>query len=304
MNNRVYKTVIAFAFILSLIVSAGPVMAKENDRGNGKNEDRKENRDNSKKIEKTGNNGWALGHFIAPGWLKKNNQFDLTSFQTAFRDFLANYRLTHATSTVPAPVVDVTAPVVSNLQVTSERVRATIHFTTNENANSVVYLSTTTPVDVSSTSVSVAGDMKKLNHDIALSNLATSTTYYFVVKVTDASGNSSYSNTGSFVTKAIITPADTVAPKISNVYAVVGTSSVAVNWVTNEAATSKIFYGTTLPVNVLASTTANVENTTLVTNHTLTLGGLATSTKYYFVIESKDATGNVKHSVDYYVVTP
>jgi len=308
MNKNMLKSVIASIFMLSLLVSAGPISAKENDRGDNKNNDHKQVTVKTVKndVNVTNNNGWAWGRFFAPGQLKKNGLFDLAGFQQALRDFITNYRLTHGATTTPTPVpasVDTSAPVIGGLQVTAERVNATLHFTTNESANSVVYLSTSTPVDVSSTSVAVAGDMQKLNHAIVLSNLATSTTYHFVVKVTDAAGNSAYSNTGSFVTKAIVIPTDAAAPKISNVYAVVGTSSVAVNWVTNEPATSKIFYGTSTPVDVSASGALNVENTSLVTTHSLSLSGLATSTKYYFVLESKDAAGNIKHSVDYYVIT-
>lgn len=84
---------------------------------------------------------------------------------------------------------------------------------------------------------------------------------------------------------------DTTAPVIS----ALGVSSLAsttatVSWTTNEPATSKLYYGTTTPVALGSALT--VGNGSLVTSHVLGLSGLATSTTYSYVLESKDAVAN------------
>lgn len=86
--------------------------------------------------------------------------------------------------------------------------------------------------------------------------------------------------------------ADTTAPSISGVSAST-TASTTMNiiWTTNEAASSRVWYGTTSPL-TLASPTTNVFNSSLVNAHSLSLSGLSASTTYYFVVESKDAAGN------------
>ena len=87
-------------------------------------------------------------------------------------------------------------------------------------------------------------------------------------------------------------PADTSAPAISAISTSnVASTSARVNWTTNEAATSKVYYSATSPV-VATSSTPSVSNLNLVTNHELTITGLIVSTTYHFLVESKDAAGN------------
>lgn len=87
------------------------------------------------------------------------------------------------------------------------------------------------------------------------------------------------------------TPPDTTAPVISSVVvSPIASTTATVLWSTNEAATSKVYYGTTSPVNL--GTALSVVNTSLVTVHTLGLTGLTASSTVYFVVESKDASNN------------
>jgi peptidoglycan hydrolase-like protein with peptidoglycan-binding domain len=90
--------------------------------------------------------------------------------------------------------------------------------------------------------------------------------------------------------------ADTIAPVISSTNVLTGASTTTVNWITNEVSTSKLYYGTTSPLVLTALTTLMASNTTFVTNHSISLSGLATSTVYRFVIESKDASNNIATS--------
>lgn len=88
---------------------------------------------------------------------------------------------------------------------------------------------------------------------------------------------------------ATTTP-DTIAPTISAI-TVGSISSLAgsVTWTTNEAASSKLYIGTTSPVTTAVATWTN---TALQTAHTAVLSGLTANTTYYFVIEATDAAGN------------
>jgi len=83
---------------------------------------------------------------------------------------------------------------------------------------------------------------------------------------------------------------DTTPPVISNVTVDPSGDSATITWDTNEPANSKItFADETLAT---ASTTEMVSMTELVTSHSLDLTGLATSTTYYFTVESVDESGN------------
>lgn len=86
-------------------------------------------------------------------------------------------------------------------------------------------------------------------------------------------------------------PADTAAPVISG-QAVSGISSTtaSLSWSTNEAATGKVYYGTTSPVDF--ATALTVSDATTMTAHALSLTGLTASTTYSYALESKDAAGN------------
>jgi peptidoglycan hydrolase-like protein with peptidoglycan-binding domain len=87
-------------------------------------------------------------------------------------------------------------------------------------------------------------------------------------------------------------PKDTTAPIISSV----GTTNLLATttnivWTTNENSNSRVWFGTTTPVNY--KTDPNIRTgDTFVTNHVIPLSGLSTSTTYYFVVGSIDPFGN------------
>jgi len=90
------------------------------------------------------------------------------------------------------------------------------------------------------------------------------------------------------------TTSDIIAPNISRITTLVSTSTINIGWKTNENATSRVYYGTSIGLDVNASTTNFIENSALKKNHILTLSDLATSTTYYFALESKDGSNNKK----------
>lgn len=96
--------------------------------------------------------------------------------------------------------------------------------------------------------------------------------------------------------------ADTTAPIISGVsISALTSTSAAVNWTTNEAATSKVYYGTTTPLNLASAGTAS--SAVLSTSHSIPLSGLVASTTHYYVLESKDAANNTATSTEQNFVT-
>lgn len=196
---------------------------------------------------------------------------------------------------------DTTAPVISSLVVTPSATAATVTWNTNENADSAVFYGTSLPLNTSATATQiVSSDTKVTSHSLQLTNLSTSTTYYAAVRSRDASGNMTLSSPVSFTTG---TNTDVAAPSLTNLIAVVGTSTIRFTWNTNESATSKVFYSTTTPVNVNSTSTPSVEDTALATSHSVTLTGLSTSTIYRIVIQSKDAAANVGSISEFSVTT-
>lgn len=123
-----------------------------------------------------------------------------------------------------------------------------------------------------------------------------------------------YSNAGTYVAKftvvnsdgkkaiypmkIIVLGTDTVAPIISNVTTSVSGTSATVSWKTNEASNSTVFYGTVTPIDTNNTATLRITNPSMVTNHSVSIPGLTSSTLYHFVIKSADASNNVTSSTE------
>ena len=111
----------------------------------------------------------------------------------------------------------------------------------------------------------------------------------------------STSGTFSFTTNPL---GDVTPPVISQIANTSTTASgTHITWSTNEDSTSKVWYGTSFPVNVGGSSTLFVSNSLLIQSHDITLSGLASGTIYYYVVESADASGNVSDSGNHFFVT-
>ena len=95
------------------------------------------------------------------------------------------------------------------------------------------------------------------------------------------------------VNGAIPTP-DTTPPAIASIVVSSITSGAAtITWTTNKPADTQVLYGPTSSYGF-----ATPLNTSLVTNHSVSLSGLSPSTTYHFSIRSKDATNNLGASPD------
>ncbi len=201
------------------------------------------------------------------------------------------------TTTPPVQTGDTTAPVQSSIQTSPAHTSATVTWITNENAISKIYYSSTSPV-LMATAFNQVNTTLKTSHSFTLSGLTPSTTYYFHVVSVDAAGNSATSSERTLVTTAA---PDTSAPVLSAIGVSAGTSSATVNWFSNEASNSKVYFGTATPLAIATATTQF--NASLVTNHSLALTGLTPNTTYYFRVESADAAGNTATSSETSFVT-
>ena len=85
---------------------------------------------------------------------------------------------------------------------------------------------------------------------------------------------------------------DVTAPVVSNIQATVTNTTATITWDTNELSDSTVNYGLDNSYGLTQS------NTTLVSNHSITLTGLSTDTDYHFEIISSDGGYNSSTSTD------
>lgn len=240
----------------------------------------KENDNDNEQGGEHGQGSCLPGHLTAPGWLK--------NFGPLGDKIFKGMSGCNGTGTTTPPVVDTTAPVISNVATSGiSNTSATITWTTNENATGQIEYGTTTSYGNTTTLNSTLG----ISHSVTITGLTASTVYHFRVDSKDASNNLAQSSDVTFTTAA--TP-DTTPPQISGITSSSITSSGAtIQWTTDEVATSQVDYGTT---SLYGNSTAL--DTTLLTNHSVSLTGLAPLTTYHFRIDSKDAANNLAQSTD------
>ena len=174
---------------------------------------------------------------------------------------------------------DTTPPTISSVQAAPNSSSALITWTTNEASNSTVNYGTS----AGSLTLSASDGSMVTNHSVSLTGLTTGT-YYYRVNSADAAGNTATSPTSGALSFTVV---DNIAPTISSVIATPGNTTAAINWNTNEPATSVVQYGTSA-----ASLNQSVTIATLTVPHSVTLTGLNPGTIYYYRVVSADASGN------------
>lgn len=315
LSSKIFLSVVMFSLLFSsLSVSAdsdnkGKSKAEKNEariekriQKESEKQEKREERERKKENKRLANNeetkclvSW--GRLIAFGWLKKNPTLEVNLDNCAI-PFGIKKKLSNNSGDTP----DTVAPVISNIRSFSGTNRAIVSWETNEKTNGKLYYSTTSPVNIgTSPSIDGRNGLKSKSHFAAISGLATSTTYYFIVEAQDTAGNTTLSNQASFTTKIGTTTLDATSPIISATSTTVATSSITVNWQTNEVATSKVYYSTTTPINT--SLAHFVSSGTLLLNHVIKIEGLSTSTPYYLLIESMDASANMATSTQFATTT-
>ena len=192
---------------------------------------------------------------------------------------------------------DTTGPVIENIassDITQDS--ATITWDTDEVCDSVVNYGTTTALGSTESDV-----LKVISHSISLTGLSADTTYYYEVKSTDCSGNSTVDdNNGSYYTFTT-TPEDTTPPIIENVASSdITYGSATITWDTDESSDSVVNYGKTTALG------SSESDATMVTSHSITLTELSASTMYYYEVQSTDARSNTAvddNNESYYTFT-
>jgi len=140
----------------------------------------------------------ATGHNLAlSGLTSATTYYFVVTSKDAAGNQAVSAQFMFATQAAP----DITAPSLSGISVTNAS-SSSVHivWTTNEAATSKVWYSTATPVLATGTTPMVSSNSYITSHDLTLSGLSATTTYYFVVESSDAAGNKAISSGLSFAT--------------------------------------------------------------------------------------------------------
>ncbi len=180
------------------------------------------------------------------------------------------------------PEIDVTAPAIvgtPGISYKNERT-ATVKWTMNEETTAEVEFGPDAEL----------GFIRSLPetdtvHDITLTNLEASTTYFYKVRSSDLSNNGpTESSILQFTTDGA---PDLSSPVVSNIQVEVDEDSAILTWDTDELADSFVDFGTTS--GLLTSTIGAVED---VTGHEITLTNLESATTYFYTVGSIDRANN------------
>jgi len=240
------------------------------------------------------------GHLIAPGWLKKNGgQRPIVPECQKLPKGIEDKRdggFNNGTST-PSILIQAGPSVV-----VGGTINAAAKLMYGNTPTGTMTFKVYAPGDTSCTTVlSPALAAMSVNgngtyNSLNFTSIATGT-YRFIATYSGDNKNYSVSTNcnNSMGSVNVTAVPDTTAPVISGV----GTTnllatSTSIVWTTDEQSTSAIWYGTVNPINLV--TASKISSDTLVTAHTGNLGALATSTAYYYVVVSKDNSGNTATS--------
>ena len=184
--------------------------------------------------------------------------------------------------------VDITAPIISNVQVAVSTNEAMITWDTDEAVSSALAYGLTPSYEIGSSDNATM----VTTHSAILSALTTDELIHFQVTVTDASGNAS--NTVGLT----LTPVtDLTPPMISNIQEEITTSGATISWTTDEPATSSIEYGADITYGSV------IDSGSLNLTHSLLLTGFSPDQTVYYRITSVDASGNGAVSADLTLTT-
>lgn len=184
---------------------------------------------------------------------------------------------------------------------------ATITWNTNKTSDSYVYYSSSVsggalvnPILIGNSSLAT-GSGTTYAHSINLTGLSPAGhAFYYTVKSTDTDSNTTIDTNGVTGYYQFNTITDTTPPVISGISTpIITTDSVAIIWNTDEPSDSQVSYGTSAGT----YTTTTTLDTTLTSSHLAALTGLTPSTTYYYVVKSKDASGNLSTSAEQTVKT-
>lgn len=206
----------------------------------------------------------------------------------AYGDYAGTVRAPGAWD-VGAFQVDLTPPVISNVQVPAATITttgATVTWQTDGPADGLVEYGTSHAYG-SSTPLAPA---LVTAHAISLTGLTPGTAYHVRVTSKDAAGNAATSGDVDFSTAAGDTTPPVLGPPSVDT---ITTTSAVVRWTTDEPADSQAEVGVSHAYGALSPL-----DSALVTTHAVTLTGLTPATTYHARARSRDAAGNLGLSVD------
>ncbi len=205
-------------------------------------------------------------------------------------------------------------PVITNISETSiTDTTATIVWNTSTSSNSFIEYSNnqtlaSSVIKGSSTYVSCVGSV--CQHSVQLTALTSATTYYFSVKSTDSSSNTSIDTNGgnyySFHTTLDVTP-----PIISNItIPLISSTAAIIVWQTDKPSTTQVKWGTASG----SLTRTTVLNSVKTVYHIAPISGstndtkgakqtLTASTKYFYKVFSTDSASNTASSTEQNLTT-
>jgi hypothetical protein len=214
-------------------------------------------------------------------------------FRVHSRDAAGNLGTSDDYTFTTAPIIDIAAPIIS--AVTASNVTgagATITWITDEAADGRVEFGLSTAYG----NATLLDANLALSHTMTLAGLSPGATYHYRVHSRDASGNLAVSDDYMFTTA---NPDDTTPPRVLDiVVSGLSTSGAIVSWLTDEASTSQVEYGTTTGYGNLTTLDTN-----LVTLRAQALSGLLAGTTYHFRVLSRDGAGNLVVSDDRTFIT-
>ena len=202
-------------------------------------------------------------------------------YRVTSADAAGNSTTSPAAAAAPATfqTSDVTPPTITAVSSAVATYSATITWTTDKSATSVVTYGSTSALGATVTGASGTA------HSVTLSGIPDATTYSYRVTSTDASGNAATSP-ASPAAPATFVLGDQTPPVVTAVAATGSGTSATVSWTTNESSTSVVQYGTS--ATALTFTASGPADTA----HAVTLAGLTPSTRYYYRVTSDDAAAN------------
>ncbi|MDA0747300.1 MAG: fibronectin type III domain-containing protein, partial [bacterium] len=192
---------------------------------------------------------------------------------------------------------DLTAPVITSINNTaspSEPIyktdrSAAIRWVTNEAASASVAFGT------AADNLSDVRSLSDFNteHNVTLTNLQPSTTYFYQISSSDQNNNGPAKSTvAQFTTDA---QPDGTAPQITagSVKASAGDKTATITWETDELSDSAVEYGLSG-----GSLGFNVGDASDITKHSVTLTNLTPGTEYSFIVKSFDRSNNESAAID------
>jgi len=170
---------------------------------------------------------------------------------------------------------------------------ATDNITSQDRMQYLIYMSTTSGGEnLSSPSFTTSSGATSFT----VTGLSPATTYYFIVRAKDESGNIDNNTVEKSATTP--SPADTTAPTFEGLVTATALSSSEISLTWN-AATDNVSASSNIVYLIYMSTTAGGENfaipsfTTSSGATSFTVTGLSPNTTYYFVVRAKDEAGNI-----------